>query len=1011
MTKLVSKKTLLTLGLALTGVLATFCTAAAHILLANIREAEDYSTRQAVRSVLNALAQTEYDFSSRFADWSSWDDTYAFIQDGNSNYIKSNLVPEALVNLKVDLVILMQPSGRIVFGTGFDRQTRQNRPVPTALLSRLTAQSPLLEKTLTGTSQKGIIVLPEGAMIITSRPILTSEGKGPIRGALIFGRYLDRQSVEQLSGITQFPLSIHPLNVSTLPADIQKIRPSLTIQAPVVTQPLSQDVISGYALVTDIDRQPTLLLRVDVPRQVYQEGKKNLYYLAASVGVTGLVGGGIILLLLHKLVVFLRERERTESALQEAERKYHSIFEHAVTGIFQTTLEGRYLSANPALAEIYGYGSPDELIAEITDIEQQLYVDRHRRKAFVTLLQTHETISKFESQIYRKDGSVIWISETARVVRDESNQVLYYEGFVSDITETKQIETALRESEERYALAIQGSNDGLWDWNLKLNNILFSSRWKAMLGFEETEISQNPDEWLNRIHPEDALRVNQEIAMYVEGLSAQFRSEHRMLHKNGRYLWVLSQGIAVRDAAGKAIRLVGSQADIAERKRAEEQLLHDALHDALTGLPNRVLFMDRLGHAIQLAKRRENYFFAVLFIDLDRFKVINDSLGHMVGDQLLIEIAQRLDQCLRSSDTFARLGGDEFVILLEDIQDNTQPTQIAERIQQMLKQPFNLQGQEVFVTASIGILFNDIGYERAEDLLRDADTAMYHAKGLGRARHQVFDPSMHEHAMALLHIENDMRRAIENHEFQLHYQPIISLRNEMINGFEALLRWQHPTRGLISPAEFIPIAEETGLIIPLGWWVLQEACRQMQAWQVEFPADPPLTISVNISSRQFAQPNLVSEIQRILKETGLSAQSLKLEITESTVMENAEAATRMLQKLRDLGIHLSIDDFGTGYSSLGYLHRFPVDTLKIDRSFINSIENDLEKMEIIRTVTTLAWNLGMDIVAEGVETKKQLAHLKALKCENGQGYLFSKPLDRVAVEAFLKQDIRFFRSN
>ncbi|MBW4417645.1 MAG: EAL domain-containing protein [Myxacorys californica WJT36-NPBG1] len=868
------KKTLL-VGITFLGLLGTLYTASSTILKRHVGDAEAQSTRQSIKGVLSVFAQAQADVSDRFADSSSWDDTYTFIEDGNLNYVKLNPLPEALANLKIDLVLLVKPLGQTVLGT------------------------------------------------------------------------------------------------------------------------------RGDVLLTDIDSQP-LLLRVDTPREIYQ-GKKSLSYHRISLLVIGLVGGGVMLLFVQRLALFLLKSRGAEAALRQLEKKYHSIFENAVTGIFQTTPDGRYLSANPALAQIYGYESPEELITALTNIEHQLYVDRNCRKEFVTVLQQQDAITKFESQVYRKDGSVIWILETARVVRDRDHQVLYYEGFVSDITDTKLIEAALRESEERYALAIQGTHDGLWDWNLELNRIFFSSRWKSMLGYEDSEIANSPYEWLDRIHLEDALKVNQEIAACMEEVTTQFESEHRLLHRDGRYLWMLSRGFIVRDAEGKAYRMVGSQTDITERKRAEEQLLHDALHDSLTGLANRVLFMDRLGHAIQLSKRHENYFFAVLFIDLDRFKVINDSLGHMVGDHLLVIIAERLSQCLRVGDTFARLGGDEFVILLDDIRNDEDATEIAERVQQALKHPFQLNGQEIFVTASTGIILSTTRYERPEDLLRDADTAMYRAKALGRDRQQVFDPSMHDHAVALLHMENDMRRALQNQEFRLYYQPIVSIRNNRINGFEALVRWQHPKRGLIAPSEFIPIAEETGLIIPLGWWVMREACRQMREWQIQFPMNPPLTISVNVSSRQFAQPDLVDQVQQILQETGFSAQCLKLEITESTVMENADAAVAMLHKLRDLGIHLSIDDFGTGYSSLGYLHRFPVDTLKIDRSFITNVEDDHEKMEIIRTVVTLAWNLGLDVVAEGVETKRQLAQLKALKCDNGQGYIFSRPMDQAAAAALLSE--------
>ena len=412
--------------------------------------------------------------------------------------------------------------------------------------------------------------------------------------------------------------------------------------------------------------------------------------------------------------------------------------------------------------------------------------------------------------------------------------------------------------------------------------------------------------------------------------------------------------------------------------------------------------MDRLGYAIQQTKRREDYLFAVLFLDLDRFKVINDSLGHMVGDQLLIALAQRLKGCLAKRDTFARLGGDEFAILLEDNLGNRDATQVVERIQKELKSPFNLNGHQVFATASIGVILSTIGYNHPSDLLRDADTAMYRAKARGRARHEVFDVVMHQQAVELLRLETDLRQAVENREFQLHYQPIVSLGNNKIVGFEALVRWQHPTRGMIFPTDFIPIAEETGLIIPLGLWVLQEACRQMRVWQVQFPANPPLTISVNLSAKQFMQPELVEQIIRIIHETNLDPRSLRLEITESMLLENTAFLTPVLSQLQALGVSLFLDDFGTGYSSLNYLYRLPIDTLKIDRSFISNMGNT-EGWEIVRAITMLAHALGINVIAEGVETKEQLAHLGTLQCEYAQGYLFSKPLDAVTVGAMIAQ--------
>jgi diguanylate cyclase (GGDEF)-like protein len=464
---------------------------------------------------------------------------------------------------------------------------------------------------------------------------------------------------------------------------------------------------------------------------------------------------------------------------------------------------------------------------------------------------------------------------------------------------------------------------------------------------------------------------------------------------------VLCRGLAVRDGNGKTVRIAGSLTDITSRKRTEKQLLHDALHDALTDLANRALFMDRLERAIERGKRHKQYLFAVLFLDLDRFKLVNDSLGHIIGNQLLIAIARRLQLCTRLEDTVARLGGDEFVILLEGIESANEATQVAARIQTELAQPFNFSGHEMFASASIGIALSATGYEQPEAILRDADVAMYRAKALGKSRYEMFDTSMHAQAVTRLQLETDLRHAIERQEFELHYQPIVLLRNKELVGFEALVRWRHPQRGLVSPEAFIPVAEDTGLIVPLGWWVLQEACRQMHVWQQQFLVGPPLSMSVNLSGKQITQPDAVERVEQILQATGLPPSSLKLELTESLMMEHAEATITILQKLKALGIQLAIDDFGTGYSSLSYLYQFPIDTLKIDRSFVNRMDVELEKLELVRTIATLAWNLSMNVVAEGIETQQQLSHLKALGCEYGQGYFFSKPVDAIATEQLL----------
>jgi diguanylate cyclase (GGDEF)-like protein/PAS domain S-box-containing protein len=567
----------------------------------------------------------------------------------------------------------------------------------------------------------------------------------------------------------------------------------------------------------------------------------------------------------------------------------------------------------------------------------------------------------------------------------------------------KRAQEALRESEERYALAARGANDGLWDWNIQTDRVYFSPRWKGMLGWQENEVGDSPDEWFNRIHDADRERVQEEIAAHRNGSTPHFESEHRMLHKDGTFRWMLSRALAVFDESGKTLRMAGSQTDITERK----------VSDPLTGLPNRLLFIDRLGRLVKLGKRRKDVSFAILFLDLDGFKMINDSMGHLIGDQLLLGVASRLEKCLRSTDTVARLGesftvarlgGDEFTVILDYLKDPNDAKAAADRLMKALAPPFILGGKEVFTSVSIGIALSSSAYEQPEDMLRDADTAMYRAKSLGKARFEVFDADMRASVMARLQLETDLRGALERREFRNFYQPIVSLDTGHIVGFEALLRWQHPTRGFLGPEEFILVAEETGLIRELGWWNLQEACRQVNEWRAGPRGQRDLIISVNLSAKQFLQPNLVADIRNLLQDLSLSPGALKLEITESAVMADPSAAIEMLQQIKSIGIRLAIDDFGTGYSSLSYLHRFPLDTLKIDRSFIRDMQSGGEGMEIARTILPMATNLRLDVVAEGVETLEQVALLKQLHCNYAQGYYFSRPLSAEGTTALLQEE-------
>jgi PAS domain S-box-containing protein len=550
------------------------------------------------------------------------------------------------------------------------------------------------------------------------------------------------------------------------------------------------------------------------------------------------------------------------------------------------------------------------------------------------------------------------------------------------------------------------------------NRVYNSPAYQKVLGYSSEELKLTSS--VEQIHPEDQERVL-EAAAKARVTGRGERLEYRMRHKDGTWRNLESVATAIPNEQGHIERLVIVNRDITDRKRAEETLAHNALHDVLTDLPNRALFLDRVRHVLALSHRHPSYKFAVLFIDLDEFKVVNDSLGHAAGDALLIQIARRLSASIRGVDTIsrsvlmkttspvanegslARVGGDEFTILLEDIGDCGDAIRVAERLQERFVIPFVVERQEIVIAASIGIAFCGTSYTNSEDLVRDAEIAMYRAKREGKARSQVFDDEMHTVAVKRLQLETDLRRALELGEFRVHYQPIVSLQRGQIVGFEALSRWQRP-EGLLSPAHFIQIAEQIGIILPLNRMLLREACVQLRAWHSQFPSDPPLTMSVNITPREFAQPDLVAQIETILREVGIHPSSINVEITETIAMADPQRSSLVLSELKALGVHISIDDFGTGYSSLSRLQAFPVDTLKVDRSFISKIDTDCEIRKIVRIIIMLAHNLGLNVVAEGAETAEQVSLLKKLKCELVQGYFFARPGDHASTQALLIKD-------
>lgn len=570
-----------------------------------------------------------------------------------------------------------------------------------------------------------------------------------------------------------------------------------------------------------------------------------------------------------------------------------------------------------------------------------------------------------------------------------------------EIAERKQAQQWLQESEVRLESILDSLEEVVRSACAKTFRLLYlNPAAQQVYGRPIWDFFNQPSLWIEVVHPEDREQVEKSTQILLD--QGKINQEYRILHSDGAVRWVSDRSHVIYDDNGNATRLDSIIYDITERKRTEEKLIHDALHDVLTGLPNRTFFIERLELALGQAKRDANYLFAVLFIDLDRFKIINDSLGHTIGDQLLIKFTQLMQQCLRSTDTIARFGGDEFTILLEDINHINDAIAIAQRIQAELTLPLQLEDHTIFTSASIGIVLGSTGYERPADLLRNADIAMYCAKEAGKARYAIFDQEMYAQTLKLLLLESELRQAIERQEFVLHYQPIISLLTGKLIGFEALVRWQHPQRGLVSPGEFISVAEDIGLIVPIGEWVLHQACRQMREWQVNLPLAANLKISVNLASQQIKQARLIEQIDSILTETGLDGSYLKLEITESMLLNHTEATINMLLQIRARKIQLSIDDFGKGYSCLSYLHRFPINTLKIDSHFVGRMNYDPENFEIVRTINTLAHNLGMDVVAEGVETAEQFSQLKALGCEFGQGYFFSKPLDSHAAQMLIE---------
>ncbi|MBN2369330.1 MAG: EAL domain-containing protein [Vicinamibacteria bacterium] len=584
---------------------------------------------------------------------------------------------------------------------------------------------------------------------------------------------------------------------------------------------------------------------------------------------------------------------------------------------------------------------------------------------------------------------VAWLKRRTRILELRIGERT--DALTSEVAERRRVEEALKQSEERYALALRGANDGIWDWDLVQNRVYYSPRFAAILGYDAAAFSDEPEEWFGRIHPEDVRKVKAKLSAHRQGVAEHFDDEHRLRHRDGSYRWVLFRACLVREESGTCCRIVGSASDVTERRA----------YDPLTGLPNRVLFIERLTEALARARREPDYRFAVLFMDLDRFNLINDSFGHLVGDSFLAAVARRLSACLDPGDVMARFGGDEFAVLVANHSSTKGATRLAECFNGAIREPFKIGDSEVVCSVTIGIALSELKYERPEDVLRDADIAMYRARAEGGKRTAVFDVCMRERVTEKLRIEGELRHAADKGELEIHYQPIVSLDTGRVQGFEALLRWRHPRRGMLLPESFIPLAEETGLIVPIGYWTLDQACRQAQLFRSKREDSRPPFISVNVSGRQFAEPDLPERVREILGGTGIARERLRLEITESVLIETTNGIPSRLRELRDLDVSLDIDDFGKGYSSLSYLTSLPITALKIDRSFVSRIGRQADAATLVRIILSLARSMRIATVAEGVETAEQCDYLRIQGCDLAQGFLFSAAVDADRASALL----------